>query len=84
MMSGINGVDSPEKQFHLFRSLSELKQESKGGYIDTEFKVPHGTKTVELGLYFISIQIILWYFLSHRKHITKKVEANVFDPCIAF
>ena len=67
MMSEINGVNSPEKQFHLFRSLSELKQESKGGYIDTEFIVPHGTKTIELGLYFISIQMILCYFLSDYK-----------------
>ena len=67
MMSEINGVNSPEKKFHLFRSLSELKQESKGGYIDTEFIVPHGTKTIELGLYFISIQMILCYFLSDYK-----------------
>jgi len=49
-MSETNCVNSPEKKFHLFRSLSELKQESKGGYIDTEFIVPHGTKTIELEL----------------------------------
>merc|ERR1712212_602170 len=48
-MSETNCVNSPDR-FHLFRSLSELKQESKGGYIDTEFKVPNGIKTIELEL----------------------------------
>ena len=40
--------------FHKFRSLSELTNESKGGYIDWEFHVQTGIKTIEFGVYFIS------------------------------
>ena len=39
--------------FHKFRSLSELTNESKGGYIDWEFRVPPEIKTFTLGMYFI-------------------------------
>ena len=58
-MNFTNGVNSPGI-FHKFRSLSELKDESKGGYMEGEFNVPQGTQTITLGLYFISILIILY------------------------
>jgi len=37
--------------FHKFRSLSELTNESKGGYIDWEFQVQTGIKTIEFELF---------------------------------
>ena len=39
-MNTTNGISTPSRTFHKFRSLSELKDESKGGYMETEIKVP--------------------------------------------
>jgi len=48
-MNAKNGISTPSRTFHKFRSLSELKDESKGGYIETKFIVPEWVKeTIEL------------------------------------